>query len=197
MFHILSGPKPAITNPHPSQPGSQPEWSSAWSNRPGRTRTRRSNLRPIPSWQPQQQRGLLELVQALKGGKSAISLLSGGRARAGPCVGRGVAGPKSAEHPRGQLAPRGKRVWVGDSTGNACSYQLFACPASLMNSLFGQCESGIPCALKRHSQVRRYVPQSVVPSPVNTEVALASARPSTLMFLVDRAGLLAAINAAS
>jgi hypothetical protein len=27
--------------------GSQPEWSSAWSNRPGRTRTLRSNLRPI------------------------------------------------------------------------------------------------------------------------------------------------------
>jgi hypothetical protein len=29
--------------------GSQPEWSSAWSNRPGRTRTRCSNLSPIPS----------------------------------------------------------------------------------------------------------------------------------------------------
>jgi hypothetical protein len=27
--------------------GSQPEWSSAWSNRPGRTRTLRFNLRPI------------------------------------------------------------------------------------------------------------------------------------------------------
>jgi hypothetical protein len=29
--------------------GSQPEWSSAWLNRSDRTRTRRSNLRPIPT----------------------------------------------------------------------------------------------------------------------------------------------------
>jgi hypothetical protein len=64
-------------------------------------------------------------------------------------------------------------------SGNACSYQPFAYPVSLMNSSFGQCESGIPCALKRCSKVRRYVPQSAVPSPVNTEVALASARPTT------------------
>ena len=38
--------------------GSQPEWSSAWSNRPGRTRTRRSNLRPtgIPTMQHHDER---------------------------------------------------------------------------------------------------------------------------------------------
>jgi hypothetical protein len=65
-------------------------------------------------WQPLQQRGLLELIQALQGGKAAPPLLSCGLARAGPCVGRGVAGSKFAEHPRGQLAPRGKRVGVGE-----------------------------------------------------------------------------------